>query len=409
MTELKNAVPSLKESGVLSELSPWMDDQDQLLLLHDETDLEKWNGSEPANFVSCLARFDAPLEEVRQRIKEFERYPEHLEEVNEAEILENHSSETLVDFEFTIETPVYNPTFEYRLRYRETGDGDLIFEAVGGDFENVLGRWEFRENGDSTLVVYTVWYDMSNPGWTLSTIFWAQPDYRVALPVTRTAIELEQLRQGIIGEVNAPVDSEALPGEPDVPLFRKMNFPQENFQSLAEKGILLYVHPTQWINEGNNALDFRFVTAVGLMNQPVDRARELLTKFDQWPNFIDQIGSVESQKTSQGYEATWHLDLGVRFLPIDFQYTLEYNWKDDYCLPYGLTAGDLRYVYGALEWIPVEKDRTLYFYTMTTQIGERDSTLVKLGRLLPHFQIFVGVATGALAVRRMVDWINESP
>jgi hypothetical protein len=56
----------------------------------------------------------------------------------------------------------------------------------------------------------------------------------------------------------------------------------------------------------------------------------------------------------------------------------------------------------------VQEDRTLYFYTMTTRIGEKDSTLVQLGRLLPHFQIFVGVATGALAVRRMVDWINDS-
>lgn len=409
MTNLKEYVPSLKETEVLEDLSSWMGDQDQLLLLHDEADRTSRNGADSANFVSCIARFDAPIEDVRRQIQEYERYPDHLAEVNRADVRERNPEQTLVDYEFTVETPVLNPTFEYCLSYQETDQGDLVFEAVDGDFPNVLGRWEFFEQGDQTLVVYTVWYDMSNPGWTLSTIFWAQPDYKVALPVTRTAVEFEQLRRGITGNsVGEPEHPETLPEAPDVPLFRGTSFPEESFRTLAEDGILLYVHPTQWIRENDHVLDFRFVTAIGLMEQPVDRTRNSLTQFDRWSDFIDQVASVEARKTEDGYEATWHLDLGVRLLPIHFQYTLRYRWEDDYSLPFRLVDGDLRYVYGGLEWVPAGDHRTLYFYTMTTRIGEKDSTLVKLGRLLPHFQIFVGVATGALAVRRKVDWMNES-
>lgn len=407
MKNLDATVPSVRETTDPRPLAGWLEEEGQLALLHDANVPESPEVAVETHFVSCVALFDETPETVREAVLDFDTYPEMLDQVTGARRTASSDGRINGEFELQIETPVISPSFEYELSYRETPDGDLLFESVGGDFNHVLGRWEFLEVDGKTLVAYTIWYDLSDLGWTLSTIFWAQPDYREALPVTQVAVQLEQMRHGILGDQrkeSPPV--EELPADPEVPLFQGTEFPRDSFRDLAGTGTLMYVHPTRWIREDDHALDFRFVTGIGLMEKPPDRVKSLTTQFGRFPEFIDQVSRVDAREVEGGYEATWHLDVGVSLLPLSLQYSLDYEWEGSNSLPFRQTDGDLRYVYGALEWEPVAEDRTLFFYTTATQVGRKDSTLVQFAKLLPHLQIIIGVSTGALAVKKQVEWVN---
>lgn len=152
----------------------------------------------------------------------------------------------------------------------------------------------------------------------------------------------------------------------------------------ARDGTLMYVHPKRWIREDEDPLDFQFVTGIGLVDKPLPEVKELTTHFRRFSEFIDQVSEVEARSIPDGYEATWHLDLGVSLLRLKFSYSLEYHWSGANSLPFHQVEGGRRYVYGAPEWAALEDDRTLFFYTTATPLGRKDSTPVPFAKLLPH-------------------------
>lgn len=408
MSQNEVSVPDFFDDFSFKELSDWLEDRAQLLLLHDENK-DGHAGSRGSNstYVSCMSLFNGPADKIRETVLNFEGYPNYFEQITSASVTEKSGRFTSVKFESIVETPVMSPGVDYKLEFRTTESGDVCFDYLEGDLNTASGRWEFIEKKDQTLVIYTSKFDFTGAGWIFKTMFWAQPDYKIALPVTRAAIRLEQLRDHLTGfeqENNQPVDE--LPESPDVPKLTDKNLPASVLEDLGEKGTMLYVHPRRWIRDGDQALDFRFVSAIGLMEKSLEVVKNYTTQFERFSELIDQVSNVTARKTSSGYEARWTLDLGVKFIPLTLEYTLEYSWDGDRSLPFHRIGGDLRYVYGALEWEPIGQERTLFFYTMATQISQNDSFLVKLANLMPHLQIVIGVSTGGLAVQKQTEWIN---
>ncbi|MFB6346802.1 MAG: hypothetical protein ABEK50_13740, partial [bacterium] len=121
----------------------------------------------------------------------------------------------------------------------------------------------------------------------------------------------------------------------------------------------------------------------------------------------DIVSNVDSREVPDGFEATWTLDLGIKLISLSFSYSLKYTWESDTILSFRRISGDLKHVYGSLEWEAVDENRTLFFYTPATEIGQDDSMLVKMAESLPHRQIVVGVSAGALTVKSQAAWIKS--
>ena len=68
MKDLESVVPSFRDQGGLDALSAWLEDEGQLLLLHDEQTMPSLAGTPEAHFVSCMALFDAAPETIREAL-----------------------------------------------------------------------------------------------------------------------------------------------------------------------------------------------------------------------------------------------------------------------------------------------------------------------------------------------------
>jgi ribosome-associated toxin RatA of RatAB toxin-antitoxin module len=379
----------------------------QLVLLHDpETIRTEDRTIEDARFVSSYAVIDESPEDVREYVRNFDQYEDLLKSVRSSTTTRTDKESPRAEFVIGLDTPVVNPSFRYELEY-ESEDGTLFFRSLEGDFDLILGCWEFIPLPQNrTLLAYTSWFEFGSLSWTLQTIFWAQPDLETTIPVTQSAILLRALKNGLENRDSSgptePVDR--LPEDPETPFFTDQSEDLVSLVPLAERGTVMKVHPQQWIRDEGSPLEVTYVSGIGLMDRPFEEAQAFTTDFERYADFIQQVGRVETREEGNGeIIGTWMLDLGINVLSIGLDYTLRYTPVSEKALSFRRIEGDIQYVSGALEWEPVGDHRTLFFYTTATQVGSGDSFIVKMANILPHKQIVIGVAAGAMAVEKLVD------
>lgn len=383
----------------------------ELILLHDQQSLETGTRRiDDCRFVSCSAVIDRPPETVRQFVTDFGQYHTLLKFIRESTVLDDDEHNPVVEFSIGMDTPIVDPRFNYVLRYDTRGE-DLVFQSQSGDFDMILGRWEFIPlSGGRTYLVYTSWFEFGSLSWTMRTIFWAQPDLKITIPVTQASVLVHAMKNQMENRSDSPPEnSEDLSDDPSIPLLTKEDYSLESLVPLTEQGTLIKVHPQQWINDNGSPLDITFVTGIGLMEAGIEEAKSHSRNFEKYPEYIEQVSQVTPRRDEDGdLVATWELDLGVKILSIGLEYTIKYVPSTDYSLTFHRLDGDIEHVYGALEWEEVEDGRTLFIYTTATQVGSGDSFVVKLANILPHKQIIIGVAAGAMAVEKLVNRINDS-
>ena len=402
-----STVPKVLHDGKDShELAQFIGDR-QLLVLHDSQPLSTPNGQREARYVSSMMVVDRPLEDVRRTVTDYGSYPDFLPALENATVSEKKGDTQIVDLAMELRLGVVNPTLYYTLEYYPGKDDDILFRRKKGDISASYGRWEFRALSDTrTLVAYTNWSDFSNLGLTVDTVLWAQPDLKVAIPVSQTAVVMKNLREKLVPK-SAESKQDSVPNQPDVPLFSQKPVPQQLI-NYTEQGTPMVVHPEQKIREASgDSIGLSFVSAVGVAEGSMKESKQYLTRFEKFPDFVDQVYSVQATETDTGYQATWELSMGLGIMSVGINYSLDYSWANDHSLVFRRTSGDLTHVYGALEWVPLEKNRTLFFYTTATQIGENAGYLMQLGNLIPNKQIVIGVSAGALAVEKQINWANE--
>ncbi|MFB6346803.1 MAG: hypothetical protein ABEK50_13745, partial [bacterium] len=234
--DIHTVVPEMKTVSAIDSLGQWIEDEGLLVMLHEEAALSV-DGSpdQEAQFVSCFALVDSDVETVREAVRDYENYENILDEITSSTPHPSSNGKTRVDLTLTMDTPIFSPNFNYSLEYQTADNGDLLYRDVSGDFDNILGRWEFLEAGDRTLLIHTVWNDYSNLGFTFRTMFWAQPDLKIAMPMTQAAVMTEQIRLSLSSETNSPPESlDSLPDEPATPALTRSGLPKEALLELAE-------------------------------------------------------------------------------------------------------------------------------------------------------------------------------
>lgn len=380
----------------------------QLVLLHNEQDIPTPAGSVKGRYVTSLMVVDTGLAPTRRAVTDYEAYPEFLPTLNDVTVSKTEGDTKWIDLQLELRLGVVNPNLYYTLKYRKRQNGDITWKRTKGDISASYGRWEFFPLADTkTLVAYTSWSDFTDIGWTVDTVLWAQPDLKLAIPVSQSAVFMKHLRDQIMKEAEADT-SDSLPRRPDIPLMAQKQSVPDQLTRLTSMGTPMIIHPDRTIRQASGEpLDLTFVTAIGTIRGPRDKAKELLTRFEKFPDFVEQVSSVSADTTDTGFRATWNLSMGLGILSVGIDYRLAYDWIGDQSLVFHSIGGDLDHVYGALEWQPVTENKTLFFYTTATQIGENAGYLVQLGNMIPNKQIVIGVSAGALAVEKQIDWANK--
>jgi ribosome-associated toxin RatA of RatAB toxin-antitoxin module len=389
----------------------------QLTILHRPKTITT-NGSEKsARFVTSMAIMDTDVESVREIVLNLDNYDQYVPQTVSSEVVDRGDTTFKARLNLLLEMPVMSTNLQYTNQYTKRPYGDVTFKLVQGDLSAAYGRYEFIKLGPAkTLLIYTSWSDIVSglsyfgPAYTM---FSAQPDLKIAVPVAQNAVFMRAVRKRIEDTSEMKPDTRAnLPKDVDIPTFNDRDIPVSSIKSLYNLGTILFVHPDRWIRSEGNPLGIKFVSAMGVANVKLDRARSLLTQFEKFPRFIEQVSSVQSETVTNGYKATWNLSIGMSVLSAGINYKLRYQWKDPATkrtLKFRiLPGGDLDHVYGALEWIPAGKNKTIFVYTVASQIGENASYLVQLGDLIPNRQLVMGVSSGALAVEKQMKWINET-
>jgi hypothetical protein len=269
------------------------------------------------------------------------------------------------------------------------------------------GRWEFVPlEGDRTLLVLSSRIDFSDVSWRGDIVLWAQPDLKRTLPIVRGTGFVDRFR--ILTEDSEDTDpGNELPEEPDIPVNFDDSTNRKALKTLTQKGTTIFVHPDQYISRSGEPSRLVFITTFDLVQGPIDAARHYLTRFEEVPQFIDQLESVNAEETEKGYVADWYFDMGFGLFSVPVEYKVRYTWEEKNRLTYERISGDLNPIYGAYEWTSINKDETLYAFTAASRLGDEASKMVKLGKTLKHPQIFMGLSLGAIGVENGVRWTNE--
>lgn len=398
-------IPSVRELPVSITSFDTLLGSRQLVLLHDSTPIETSGSTDSVRFVSSATVVDTRPEVVRRTVLNFRKYPRYLSAYQRARVVRVDKSGTTVDFEFNLNMALIEPTVNYRLKYSDGPNDDLIFTRESGTFVTRRGRWEFVPlSKNRTLLAFTGWIDYGGLTWTADAILWAQPELMRALPVTRATTLVDTIRQE---SENTPTDTRPLRADPAIPTVFKDKSRIQPLATLTESGIPMFVHPTQYISDNGDSINLIFTSTIDLVKGPIEPAKNYLTRFEKVPNFIRQLKSVESVRTDTGLVATWDFNLGFSILSIPVSYRVAYKWTHTDRLVYRRIEGDFEKIYGAYEWHSLSENRTLYAFSSASHVGEDAPSTVQLANLIPNRQIFMGVTLGAIGVENAVAWTNR--
>lgn len=401
------APPRLADLGLPADGLAKLVGDGQLVLLHPGRAATIGGKAREVRFASAAVRIAAPVSEVAAVIRDFARYSEFMPQTEKVTVTKAPDGADRVAFRLRFELPVGGIRLDYTLDHRATPDGGVEWTLVAGDMAANAGRWEFFAVGpQETVAVYTLWSDLRSTSFILRQILDAQPDLDLAIPVSSAWTVAESVRRRVERRnPTPPADATGLRRDPVIPLYSRGDLPEDVLRSLAARGTVLFIHPTQWLATAAGPLDLVFVTAVRPVAASLPEARRLARSFDRYHEFFEQVRGAKVTPTAKGLLVDWHLGIGFGILAIPLKYRLEYVDAGPATMPFRRVSGDLDYVWGAWEWLADGDGRTLAIYTTGSQLGDKAPAVLKLGNLIPNRQVVVGVSSAALIVEKQADWI----
>lgn len=105
---------------------------------------------------------DAPLEKVYEIAKENESFPEYMKDVKSVTVVERSGNRVVSDFVGLV------PTFNLKVKWREEDLWDdathsSTFRQLEGDYDQMSGTWNFRQEGASVRFDQHLEYEYNVP------------------------------------------------------------------------------------------------------------------------------------------------------------------------------------------------------------------------------------------------------
>ena len=438
LLDWRNPLPRMQALGFDWRQLESLIDEKMMLLVHPlsryelpgkKGDLVEFNS---ARAVTAFAVIDAPVGEVKKVVSGYERYVEFMPRTTASKIIQQSGPHTIVAYVLNFKIPLIDLDIKYLLQHTEEKNGDLSVLMLEGDMKGGASRWEFvaLEN-NKTLLMYTNWNDVESVGMVFKTVVKAQPEMKLTSPALSAALAVEAVQEYFIdppeskpmpipkiisGSTTTPKPMATLDqsdssflgeiSEPRVPSYQQENIPL--LRSLAQAGIVLFIHPAQAVRIEDEITELMFVTVLGGVNGGLEEVKNLSTEFMRYPEYFRQVARVREIEAEQGKEVDWYYRFGFGIISIPLRYSLAYRWQNDNQLLFDRVAGDIDYIVGGLEWIAVNEAETLSFYTSAIALKESPSWVMTMVKQMPKLAMIGGVSFGIMVLENQLPWIEAT-
>lgn len=361
-------------------------------------------------FVSSMAIINASVNTVRNVINDYSHYSEFMPQNDHSEILEKTQSHIIARYSVFVKLPVFKIHANFDLKHQLNDQGDITWSLINGKMKASIGRWEIIPiSNTQTLVINTSWSDHKSIGFLSKMLIKAQPDLAMAVPIGTTALMLEAVkRRAENKKAFRPQKSDDLPTSPQIPYISTQKIPTRTINALLKRGRLMLVHPRQWIKSSDKSpLDLVFTSGIDLVNSPIERVKAICTDVTEYPEIFYQVKKVVQRNKIFEKEIDWSLKLWFSFFSFKINLTHNYFWESDNILTFNREAGDLEYVYGRREWIPLEPQKTLVVFTTAFQGGKSAPMLLSFINMLPNSQVIGSTSVCSVLMDKHIPWVEK--
>lgn len=196
---------------------------------------------------------------------------------------------------------------------------------------------------------------------------------------------------------------------PEIPVPKVREIVDERFLSrMLENGSVVIIH------KKSSPESPQFVSAGALINAPLERVWNIITDYENYPNFVPQVEMVKI-KSRDGNDLVLEYTLSFRFTVIKMKvrYTLLTRLRPPHDIWWTLKKdekNDIEEAMGRWELIPLEENKTAAFYTIYSHLQSYGRLMRFFLKQEPHLELAIPVSTGTLiidAVKRKAEERGE--
>jgi ribosome-associated toxin RatA of RatAB toxin-antitoxin module len=186
---------------------------------------------------------------------------------------------------------------------------------------------------------------------------------------------------------------------------------------MTESEQLMILHPPKKmavpIGDGKTKdFNVRFVTTMSVMNVPVQRAREVVTDFLNYDEFMPQTESSKViSKTKDHTVLEVKLSVKVPLIHIGFRFTLDYFMAPNGDITWSCIKGDIQGNVGRYEFIALSPNRTMIVMTYWTELQGIGFLMRLLLRMQPDLKLAIPISSGSLivdAIKKRCEMTSET-
>ncbi|MBV1873836.1 MAG: hypothetical protein KUG80_03590 [Gammaproteobacteria bacterium] len=405
-----NPTPTLASLGIETDQLVNILNGGQFLLIHNEKQISYKKKQElnnyNARFVTCATLINAPFDEVKQTLRNFNQYQHFIPNVKKLHVRQLSSKIKVADYIMAPKIPLASAKLHYIMEYTLDDSGGIHWRALDGDLNAALGRWElFPINDSQTMAVLTTWAQLQNLGMVLGKIMSAQPDLRTMAPAMQASLQVRGTRDYIETKFGTAIPTKVVTQNSPAPSIAARH--SESLNNLSTRGTLLFVHPVEKVKNKQGFLQRQYISAGKKIHHSAQSIIPLSSNFNNYPLFFHQYDHVKMKPHKDGMETDWHIKVGLGIFSISLDYTLDYHWQSPSSLSFQLTTGDIEEIKGRWEWLSTVNDETLLFYTTTLSVGNDAPFILRLASDIPNYQTYSGIFMSTSMVEKQSTWLSK--
>lgn len=359
-------------------------------------------------FVSAAVVLPVPAAVVADTVRGYTAYAAFFPKTTQSQLQQQSGAHTLMKYHVRVDLPLPFPNVKEDILAQHTveSDGSVSARLIEAPMDVGLARYEwFALDARRTLLVFTTWTDLNSASFMLRTILRAFPDIRIAVPYVGNGFLAEAFRNRL-----APSAMPAVAALPAVPPLQALNWTPDRKQALAgllEHGEVAFIHPPVWIRgAADKPVDLRFITAVGVVNAPLDVTRHMTTDFGRYPRIFSQVRKVKIHPTqNSGFDMDMKLGIGLGFLSLPVNISLSHSWGKDRSLHFKSYAGDVEQIQGHWRWEEASANSTWMFLHSAGEVGDRPPHFLKLAKYLPYNDFLPTMGAQLISLRKLERWV----
>jgi ribosome-associated toxin RatA of RatAB toxin-antitoxin module len=128
---------------------------------------EKKNGRE---FVQAIVLVNAPAERVYDVITDFEKYPDVFSDVKRVEIIDKTPDTITARFHLKSDLAIIPVKISYTIKYY-LKKNEVTWDYIEGDLAYSEGFWKLYPEGDKTIVIYRLSFDIKPPNFFVKAVY----------------------------------------------------------------------------------------------------------------------------------------------------------------------------------------------------------------------------------------------